>query len=56
MGWNTKIPLEPRGDDEPKFNPRNKTDRKIFLIVLFSVLALTLIATGLFVIYYVFFH
>ena len=52
MPWNTKIKLEPRGENDPKFNPKNKTDRKILLLVVLSVTVLTIIAVGLFLLYY----
>ena len=52
MPWNTKIKLEPRGDEDPKFNPHNKTDRKILFLVIISVSVLTAIAVGLFLLYY----
>lgn len=56
MPWNTKIKLEPRGDNDPKFNPNNKTDRKILLFVIVSVSILTVIAVGLFLLYYLVFR
>ena len=55
MAWNNRIKLEPRGDEDPKFDINNKTDRKILLTIIISVSVLILIAVGLFVVYYVFF-
>ena len=55
MAWNNRIKLEPRGEEDPKFNINNKTDRKILLTIIISVSILVLIAVGLFVVYYVFF-
>ena len=55
MAWNNRIKLEPRGDEDPKFDINNKTDRKILLTIIISVSVLVLIAVGLFVVYYVFF-
>lgn len=51
MPWKN-IKLVPRSDDEPKYNPKNKTDRKIVSLVIGSIVVLALIAVGLFVIYY----
>ena len=56
MPWNTKIKLEPRGDKDPKFDPKNKTDRKILFLVVISVTVLTIIAVGLFLLYYLVFR
>ena len=55
MAWNNRIKLEPRGEEDPKFDINNKTDRKILLTIIISVSVLVLIAVGLFVVYYVFF-
>ncbi len=44
--------LEPRGENEPKFNPNNKTDRKIMLFVVISTSILLLIGIGCFLLYY----
>ena len=55
MAWNNRIKLEPRGEEDPKFDINNKTDRKILLTIIISVSVLILIAVGLFVVYYVFF-
>ena len=50
------VKLEKRGENEPKFNPNNKTDRKIvFTIVLLSVILLLLIG-GLITLYLLFFR
>ena len=51
MPWKN-IKLEPRSENEPKFNPNNKTDRKILSFVIFSVVILGAIAVGLFVLYF----
>lgn len=55
MPWNTKIKLEPRGDHDPKFDPHNKTDKKILLAVIISVSVLTVIVVGLFLLYFLVF-
>ena len=52
MAYNPKEKLEPRAENEPKFNIHNKTDRKIFIAVLVSVTVLTIILAGLFIIYF----
>ncbi len=52
MPWNTKIKLEPRGDEDPKFDPHNKTDRKILIAVVVSSIVIIGIIVGLFCIYY----
>ena len=52
MAYNPKEKLEPRAENEPKFNIHNKTDRKIFLAVLISVTVLSIILAGLFIIYF----
>ncbi len=51
---NTK--LEERSDQEPKFDPKNKTDRKIMWMVIISVSVLVVLIAGLITIYYLFFH
>ncbi len=55
MAYNPREKLEPRAEEEPKFNIHNKTDRKIFLIVLISVTLLCLLLGGLFALYFAFF-
>ena len=50
------VKMEKRSDDEPKFNPQNKTDRKIVIAVIISVSVLLLILAGLIVLYYCFFY
>lgn len=49
------VKMEPRGDQDPKFNMKNKTDRKIFFAVLISIVVLLAIIAGLVVVYYKFF-
>ncbi len=56
MPWNTKIKLEPRGDEDPKFDPHNKTDRKILIAVVVSSIIIVGIIVGLFCIYYFVLH
>lgn len=56
MPYNSRIKLEPRGEKEPKFDPNNKTDRKIMKWVLVSSAILLLIIGALFAIYYLFFY
>ena len=55
MPWNNRIKLEPRGDHDPKFDPNNKTDRKILITVIVSVSVLTVILIGLFLLYFLVF-
>lgn len=55
MPWKN-IKLVPRSDDEPKFNPNNRTDRKILTLVIISCLVLITIAIGLFVLYFTVFN
>ena len=50
------VKLEQRSDKEPKFNPKNKTDRKILLTVVISVAILLALIAGLIIIYYRFFY
>ena len=40
------IKLEKRGENEPKFNKNNKTDRKILLVIFILVGALLLLLAG----------
>ncbi|MDY4848722.1 MAG: hypothetical protein SO176_00450 [Bacilli bacterium] len=49
------VDLEKRGENEPKFNPKNKTDRKIAftILILLSVLLLIL---GFFIFLYLTFQ
>ncbi len=55
MLWKN-VELEKRNENEPKFNPKNKTDRKI-VSTLFIVLgiAVTLLA-GVIALYFIFFN
>ena len=55
MPWNSRIKLEPRGEKDPKFDPNNKTDRKIMMAIIISVSVLTVIAAGLFILYFLVF-
>ena len=48
------VKLEKRGENEPKFNPKNKTDRKIIVTMIILVSVLLLLIAGLIVIYYLF--
>ena len=50
------IKMEERSDDEPKFNPKNKTDRKIVFTIILLVSVLLLLIAGLITIYLVFFR
>ena len=52
MAYNPREKLEPRAENEPKFNIHNKTDRKIFIAVLISVTVLSILLGGLFLIYF----
>lgn len=47
-----KIKMEPRSDNEPKFNKNNKTDRRILSFVIISCLILTVLIIGCFVLYF----
>lgn len=44
--------LEPRGENEPKFNPNNKTDRKIMTFVVVFIAFFLILAVACFLIYY----
>lgn len=50
--WGKRIKLEPRAENEPKFNPKNKTDRKIVNVVIITSLILTVLIVGLFLVYF----
>lgn len=54
MPWKN-IKLVPRSDDEPAFNSKNKTDRKILTLVIVSSVILTIIAVGLIILFYTLF-
>ena len=43
--------MTPRPDHEPKFDPSNKTDRKIVSLVLISLLVVAVLVSGLILIY-----
>lgn len=47
-----KIKLEPRSDNEPKFNKNNKTDRRILGFVIVSTIILTALIVGCFFLYF----
>ena len=49
------VKMEKRGENEPKFNPKNKTDRKIVLTMVLLVTILLLLIAGLIVLYVLFF-
>ena len=44
--------LEPRGDNEPKFDKHNKTDRKILITVCVTIAVLLAIIIALFMLYF----
>ena len=44
--------MEVRGENEPKYNPNNPTDRKIVRTVIWTSVLLTLIIIALIVIYF----
>lgn len=46
------VKMEKRGENEPKFNPKNKTDRKIVVTMIILVTVLLLLIAGLIVLYY----
>lgn len=47
--------MEPRGENEPKYNPNNATDRKIVRTVAWTSIILTILIIALFVVYFVYF-
>ncbi len=49
---NDNFEPEPRGENEPKFDPHNKTDRRILIIVLVVIAIFLAIVVGCFLIYY----
>jgi hypothetical protein len=49
--WGKRIKMEPRAENEPKFDPKNKTDRRIMMTVLISCLILSVIIVGLVLVY-----
>jgi hypothetical protein len=51
MPWKN-IKLVERSENEPKFNSQNKTDRKILTAVIVCVSILTIVAVGLFILYF----
>ena len=51
MPWKN-IKLVPRSDDEPKFNPKNSTDRKILTWIIVSCSLLAVVAVVLFIVYF----
>ena len=55
MSFNSRLKLEPRGEKDPKFDPNNKTDRKIVRYIIISVIILLILIIGFFAIYYIFF-
>ena len=56
MSWNSRIKLEKRPDNEPRYDPNNKTDRKIIRWVIISSVSLTLLAGVLIACYLLFFR
>lgn len=44
--------MEPRSDNEPKYNPENATDRKIVHTIIITSIILILIIIALFVVYF----
>ncbi len=53
---NRNFDLEPRGENEPKYNPNNKTDKKLVTILSIVAGLFVLIAIGCFLIYYFLFY
>lgn len=47
--------MEPRGENEPKYNPNNATDRKIVRTVVWISVLLVIVIIALFVVYFVYF-
>ncbi len=50
------IKMEERGEKDPKFNPQNKTDRKILTLIIVSVSILLVLIGALIAVYYIFFY
>lgn len=50
------VKMEERPENEPKFDPKNKTDKKIFWTVILVVTVLLILIAGLVVVYYMFFY
>ena len=46
------VKMEKRGENEPKFNHKNKTDRKIVFTIVLLVSILILLIAGLIALYY----
>lgn len=46
------VKLEKRSDKEPKFDPKNKTDRKIVFTIILLVSILLLLIAGVFLLYF----
>ncbi len=46
------VKLEKRSENEPKFNGKNKTDRKILITVISVVSVLILLIVGFILLYY----
>ena len=49
------VKLEKRSDNEPKFDPKNKTDRKIMLTVIILTSVLLLLIGVFIALYFIFF-
>lgn len=47
--------MEPRSDNEPKYNPNNATDRKILRTVIVTSIILIILIVALFVVYFTLF-
>lgn len=47
------VKLEERSENEPKFNPKNKTDRKIVITISIVVGVLLLIIAALLTVYFI---
>ena len=50
------IKMEERPENEPKFNGKNKTDRKIVITIVSLIAVLTAIVVGLIILYYTVFY
>ena len=50
------VKLEKRGENEPKFDKNNKTDRKILSVILILVGAVLLLLAGAIALYFIFFN
>lgn len=53
LGLHENKPMEKRGENTPDYDPHNKTDRKILLFVILSLVIVAILAV-LFILIYIF--